>query len=127
MIRLDVQHPELSREFHAGKFVVFKSKRPFTAMAIDQAHEQANAIIKGDGGAVGVTEESSALRRWMVAVPEVSCLVSEFEKMFEDKEVTESVRPQKQTMKTQSAFSEQVRNMYKVLKEMGNPFQEESN
>ncbi|KAH3888542.1 hypothetical protein DPMN_012578 [Dreissena polymorpha] len=29
-------------------------------------------------------------------------------------------------MKKQSAFLEQIRNMYNVLKEMGNPFQEES-
>jgi len=36
-------------------------------MAIDQVHEQANAVIKGDGGAVGITEDPSALRRWMVA------------------------------------------------------------
>jgi hypothetical protein len=30
-------------------------------LAIDQAHEQANAVIKGDGGAIGVTEDPSAL------------------------------------------------------------------
>ncbi|KAH3830802.1 hypothetical protein DPMN_104055 [Dreissena polymorpha] len=73
-------------------------------MAIEQAHQQANAIIKEDGGTVGVTEDPSALRRWMVAGPELSRLVSEFEKMFEDKEVTKSVRHQEQTMKTQSGM-----------------------
>ena len=26
-------------------------------MAIDQAHEQNNAVIKSDGGAIGVTED----------------------------------------------------------------------
>ena len=30
-------------------------------MAIDQAHEQADSIIKGDGGAIGITEDESAL------------------------------------------------------------------
>ncbi|KAH3888541.1 hypothetical protein DPMN_012577 [Dreissena polymorpha] len=29
MIRLDVQHPELSREFHAGKFVVLQIETAF--------------------------------------------------------------------------------------------------
>ena len=33
------------------------------AHAIDQAHEQNHAIVKGDGGAVGLTENPSALRR----------------------------------------------------------------
>ena len=28
-------------------------------MAIDQAHEQNNAMVKGDGGAVGLTEKRS--------------------------------------------------------------------
>jgi hypothetical protein len=36
-------------------------------MVIDQAHEQSNAVVKGDGGAIGLTEDSATLRRWMVA------------------------------------------------------------
>ena len=42
-------------------------------------HEQANAVIEADGGAIGVTEYPSALRRWMVAGPEVSQLVAHYE------------------------------------------------
>ena len=42
----------------------------FSTMAIDQAHEQNNAVIKGDGGAIGLTEDQTALRRWAVAGPE---------------------------------------------------------
>ena len=48
-------------------------------MAIDQAHVQANAIIKGDGGTIGITEDPSALRKWMVAGPLISHLVSNYE------------------------------------------------
>ena len=48
-------------------------------MAMDQAHEQHNAVIKGEGGAIGLTGDASALRRWMVAGPEVSHLVAEYE------------------------------------------------
>ena len=51
-------------------------------MAIDQAHEQANAVIKADRGAIGVTEDPSALRRWMIAGPEVSHLVAEYEAAY---------------------------------------------
>ena len=65
MLTLEQRHPALHQEFISGKFVVFKSKRPFSAMAIDQAHEHANAVIKSDSGAIGITEDASALRRWM--------------------------------------------------------------
>ena len=50
-------HPQLAAEFHSGKSVVHKSNREFSAFAIDQAHEQANVVIKGDVGAIGVTED----------------------------------------------------------------------
>ena len=43
-------------------------------MVID-LHEPANAIVKGDGGAIGVTEVPSALTRNMVSGPEGSQLV----------------------------------------------------
>ena len=33
----------------------------------DRAHEQNNAAVKGDGGAVGLTENPAALHRWMVS------------------------------------------------------------
>ena len=67
MLTLDEKHPQIAEVFHAGKFVVHKTGRNFLGMVIDQAHEQANAIIKGDGGAISITEDPSALRRWMVA------------------------------------------------------------
>ena len=49
MMTLEQHHPEVAKEFHNGNFVVHKSYRKFSAMAIDQAHEQANAVIKVDG------------------------------------------------------------------------------
>ena len=54
---------DVARSFDDGFFTVNKSSKRFAANAIDQAHEQNNAIVKGDGGAVGLTENSSALRR----------------------------------------------------------------
>ena len=57
-------------------------------MAIDQAHEQANDVIKGNGGAVGMTENPSALRRWMMSWPEVSHLVAQYETVSQAKDTT---------------------------------------
>ena len=42
----------------------------FSRMPIGQAHEQNNQLVKGDGGAVGLTENLVAFRRWMIAGPE---------------------------------------------------------
>ena len=47
--------------------MVHKSCQKFSALTIDHTHEQANAMIKVDGGVIGVTEDPSALRRWMIA------------------------------------------------------------
>ena len=71
MTCLEKTHPEVAREFHNGNFVVHKSDRNFSLLALDQAHEQNDAVIKGDGGAIGLTEDPSALRQWMMAGPEI--------------------------------------------------------
>ena len=39
---------------------------------MDRSHEQLNKCIKGEGGAIGLTEDPAALKRWMLAGPEVS-------------------------------------------------------
>ena len=57
--------------------MVKKSKRAFSDVAIDQAHEQKNASVNGDGGAVGLTENPVPLRRWMVSGPEMARLIQE--------------------------------------------------
>ena len=80
MMSLEQQHPEVAKEFHKGNFVVHKSRREFFAIAIDQAHEQNNAVIKDDGGAIGLTEDP-ALWRWMIAGPAVSRLVARYEEV----------------------------------------------
>ena len=59
------QHPTIKAEFDKGNFVVNKTKKVFAAIPIDQAHEQNNKCVKGDGGAVGLTENSKELLRWI--------------------------------------------------------------
>ena len=126
MMRIEEQHPEVAREFHKGNFVVHKSGRAFSSIAIDQAHEQNNAVIKGDGGAVGLTENSSALRRWMVAGPEVIRLIGRYEAVSGSKEVKKNIRHHEQTEAAQKGFIEKVKQLKSVMQEMGNPFMEES-
>ena len=78
MCTLHQTAPEVACKFNEGFFTVSKSSNRFSAIVIDQAHEQ-NAIVKGEGGAVGLTESPSALRRWMVSGPKIALVVNEFE------------------------------------------------
>ena len=126
MMSLEEAHPQLVAEFHSGKFVVHKSNLEFSALDIDQAHEQANAVIKGDGGAIGVTEDPSALRRWMIAGSEVSHLVAEYESASEAKDANENTKHQEQTEHTPKAFFDKIQKLYTVMKDMGNPFMNET-
>ena len=63
MTSLSNTHPDILSEFNSGKFVVHKMRNKFSAMAIDQCYEQNNAMVKGSGGAIGLTDSPGALRR----------------------------------------------------------------
>lgn len=78
MLKLQHRHPDLYKEFSDGKFTVQKTSHAFPAIPLDQAHEQNNTDVKGEGGAIGLTENPGALLRWMVAGLEVSRPVNEF-------------------------------------------------
>lgn len=123
LMLLSVKHPTILTEFNLGRFVVHKTMNKFSAMAIDQCHEQNNAIIKDSGGAVGLTSNPGALRRWMIAGPEVARMVIEFEEVC-----TQDIdqHHHEQYPKVQAAFLKDVRSLVTVIEEMGNPFLEES-
>ena len=86
MSTLSSTHPSVFNEFQNGNFVVQRSIHRFSCMALDQSHEQLNKWIKGEGGAVGLTEDPAALRRWMLAGPEVSRVIAEYEDAFCDED-----------------------------------------
>jgi hypothetical protein len=79
MVSLKETNTDVYNEFKNGKFVVQRSERSFSSMALDQAHEQLNKDIKGDGGAIGLMENPTALRRWMLAGPELARIIGEYE------------------------------------------------
>ncbi len=53
MMSIEVQHPEVAREFNKGNFVVHKSNREFSAMAIDQATNKITLSSKVTAGQLG--------------------------------------------------------------------------
>ena len=68
MAELPNKQPHVYNEsVSGGKLTVKKKANAFSSIPLDQAHEQNNELIKGVGGAIGITENPSALLRWMVA------------------------------------------------------------
>ena len=124
MLGLHRTHPEVLKEFRAGMFMVQKTKRIFSSIATDQAHEQNNARIKGDGGAVGLMDNPNALQRWMVAGPEVARVIDEFE-MTQEHHDSKTLHHD-QTESIQKSFDKDVRALVSVFEELGNPFLEET-
>ena len=85
MVSLSTINQEAAMEFMNGNFTVRKTSRVLSFMALEQAHEQNNAAVKSDGGAVGLTQSPSALGRWMIAGSELMRMTSEFESSLERK------------------------------------------
>ena len=131
MSALDNICPTIAVEFNKGNFVVHKTQHAFSSIPIDQAHEQNNKQVKGDGGAVGLTENSSQLQRWMVSGPEVSRVVGDFDNEVERvrrKEIKQGdIRHHEEHTAVQKTFRKQVLSLCDTFEEMGNPFVEDSN
>lgn len=79
MLALSSTCPEVRQEFVNGNFVVHKSQNLFSAIAIDHAHEQNNGMLKGDGGVIGLLQNSDTVLRWLIAGSEIKRLILEFE------------------------------------------------
>lgn len=126
MTSLEQQHPDVAKKFHYGNFAIHMSRREFSTMAIDQAHEHNNVVIKGNGGAIRLTEDPSEFRRKMVAGPEVCRLLAGYEAMSGVKDATYSSRHHEQTPSVLKSFFGKVKSLPVVMQEMGNPIQEKS-
>lgn len=127
MTTLHQRLPQVAKEFEQGSFIVHKTTRPFSAIAIDHAHEQNNKIVKGDGGAIGLMQNPRALLRWMVAGPEIARAIDSFEAVCLDNNTGKNqVRHHEHTPSAQVSFASEVRALVQVIEDLGNPFMEES-
>ena len=89
---------------------VKKTDHSFLKMAIDQSHEQNNAVAKEDGGAIGLTESPAALQRWTVSGPEMVGLINEFETSVSHPQVVPDTRHHEQRPGVQKTFLQDVRS-----------------
>ncbi len=110
LLQLEHECPKVWNEFLQGLFVIQKTSHKFSMMAHDQVHEQLNVILKGDGGIIGITENESVLRRWMMAGPETGRIISELsveQSKFGHHEQTPSI---------QNRFARNVRSVIEAFK-----------
>ena len=128
MAELPNKHPHVYKEFTSGgKFTVQKTANAFSSIPLDQAHEQNNELIKGEGGVIGITENPNALLRWMVAGPELARMVAEFERVEEEHLPNQTRNPHhEQSRASQVRFTCHVQSLVSTIEELGNPFEEES-
>ena len=96
-------HKEFEERRH---WVVPKTSNRFSSIPIDQAYKQNNDLVKGSGGAVGLTENPSAFKKWMIAGPEQARLVKEFKQQYISEESNKQ-QHHEEGMSTQKTFKEQ--------------------
>lgn len=79
---LPIKHLHIYADFCNGSSVVQKTKRLFLALTLNHAHEQVNAVVKGERGAAGLSENPTALRGWVVPSSELALMVEEFNEVI---------------------------------------------
>ena len=120
MVQLAQQNPEVHSEFMKGNFLVQKSRRKFSLMAKDQAHEQSNKIIQTKGGAAGLYENHEALMLFMLAGSDCARMVQEFEAIHDPPPSSTGHHEKGRIL--QATSRKDIASFAKVVGQLGNPF-----
>jgi len=80
--------------------------------------------VKGVDGAIGLTQNPSACRRWMLSGPEMARLLKQFEECIhgDNTEMSSNLHHHEHGLSTQKTFQQQVVSLAETIKRMGNPF-----
>ena len=113
------------RAFCNDRFVVQKTCSPFSVIARDQAQEQCNAMVKGNGGAAGLISSPSALRRQVTAGPQTARLLKSFEQSMTSNSA-DCMDHHEQSPARQKAFKRNVHARIVSFEEAGNPFEDDA-
>ena len=125
-MKLELVCPNTYKEFCSANFVVRKTINPFSAIALDQAHEQNSVIIKGVGGAVSLLSKDtdSALRRWKVAGPELCRLLEEYERLCNITSNENKGKHHEDYIEFQKTFFNDTQKLFFCFNEIRDPFEE---
>ena len=101
-----------------------KTNCKFSRIGLDYNHEQLNAKVKCVSGAIGLTEDESALRQWLIAGPEITRLFEEYEA---NKAEILAVREHHDLSRvTQRKFQQDVKLLASAIEDLGNPFADDT-
>ena len=128
MVTLRARIPDVVEQFSQGKFVVRKTRRPFSALSVDHAHKQNNAIVKGTAGVTDLMQNPKAMLRWMVAGPEIARAITEFDTncTMSSKRGSQQGRHHEHTLSTQTSFARDMNALVETIDSYRNPFEEET-
>ena len=114
--------PSILEEFQEhGHWVVKKTNNRFSAMPIDQAQEQNIALVKGSGGAVGLTEIHHLFESGCLLAQKQVRLLTEFDAQYMS-EVSDKYSHHEEGLSVQRTFKQQVLALVETIEDMGNPF-----
>jgi len=123
---LEQTDSNLTAQFAKGNFVVTKSGCRFSAMALDQNHEQCNASVKGKGGTINLFQKEGALKRWMISQPMVVEMVKNFHEQLNCGESKLEWLHHEESRSYHERFNEELNCLVQTFDEFGNPFADSS-
>ena len=83
MVQLSERYPLVYAEFVKGNCIVQESSHKFRLIGKDQSHEQSNRSLQVHGGAAGLEENLEVLTLFMLAGPDCSHCIEEFETVLD--------------------------------------------
>ena len=107
-----------------GNFVVTKSRYRFSAIALDQNHEQCNATLKGKGGTIELFQKDETFRRWLATQPKLFELTRDFHEEFGMSNDKLSWLHHEEGKSFQDRFREELDCLVQAFQDRGNPFEE---
>ena len=120
MVKLPETHPDIYAEFMKENFVIQKSAHKFSLIAKDQSHEQSNKYFQEHGEAAGLYENSDVLTIFMLAGPDCSRCIQEFEGVLDSS--LQSTAYDEEANFLQVKYRKDVLSFVDYVNQLGNPF-----
>ena len=124
MINLKKDHPEIYKEFKAGKFVGQLSDREFSAMSLDQIHEHLNKDIKEVYGIFRDTTNQEFFNVLQVAGPEVCRILNDMKQVIQHVNGTNITLHREDNDHERKRFNKDVKELQNCFED--NPFLDRS-
>lgn len=124
MVQLSERHPQVYAEFLKGNFVVQNSPHKFGFIGKDQSHEQSNSSLQMHGGAAGLYENPEALTLFMLAGPDCSRCIEEFESVLDSSSSNTTAHHEK-AYALQVKYKKDVLSFVEIVEHLCNPFDNE--